>query len=153
MIGAGRARAERRGSSHTLAAAMTDLADFLATALPRQVETESAWHQRDLDARLALWSTREPVTLFGAGGACRYGSDEVRRIFRGAVTQIVTSRSFDYDLVAAGVGVELAYTVGYEHVSFNPGPVQDYTLRVTYLFRREDGEWRIIHRHGDYLRQ
>jgi hypothetical protein len=85
---------------------MTDLADFLATALPRQVETESAWHQRDLDARLALWSTREPVTLLGAGGACRSGSDEVRRIFRSAVTQIVACRSFDYDMVAAGVGGE-----------------------------------------------
>jgi ketosteroid isomerase-like protein len=103
--------------------------------------------------RLALWSTREPVTLFGAGGACRSGSNEVRRMFRRAVTQIVPCRSFDYDLVAAGTGGELAYTVGYEHASFDPGPVQDYTLRVTYLYRREDGEWKIIHRHGDYLRQ
>ena len=132
---------------------MSDLADFLATALPRQIETESAWHQGDLDARLALWSTQEPVTLFGASGVCSSGSDEVRRVFGRAVTQIVACRSFNYDLVAAGVSGELAYTVGYEHTSFDPGPVQDYTLRVTYLYRREDGEWKLIHRHGDYLRQ
>jgi ketosteroid isomerase-like protein len=146
-------QAERLGPARTLAAAETDLADFLATALPRQVETESAWHQRDLDARLALWSTREPVTLFGGGGACVSSSDEVRRNFRTAVTGIVPCRSFAYDLVAAGGGDELAYTVGYEHISFDPGPVQDYRLRVTYLYRRENGEWKIIHRHGDYLRQ
>jgi ketosteroid isomerase-like protein len=132
---------------------VTDLGDFLATALPRQVETESSWHQGDLDARLSLWSTREPLTLFGAGGACRSGSDEVQQIFRSVVTQIVPCRSFDYDLIAAGVGAGLAYTVGYEHTSFEPGPVQDYTLRVTYLYLREDGDWRIIHRHGDYLHQ
>jgi SnoaL-like domain len=24
-----------------------------------------------------------------------------------------------------------------------------YTLRTTHVFRREDGEWRIVHRHGD----
>jgi ketosteroid isomerase-like protein len=24
-------------------------------------------------------------------------------------------------------------------------------LRVTTVFRREDGEWRIVHRHGDSL--
>jgi ketosteroid isomerase-like protein len=142
-------QAERLGPARTLAAAETDLADFLATALPRQVETESAWHQRDLDARLALWSTREPVTLFGGGGACVSSSDEVRRNFRTAVTGIVPCRSFDYDLVAAGGGGELAYTVGYEHISFDPGPVQDYTLRVTYLYRRENGEWKIVHRHAD----
>ena len=35
---------------------MTDLADFLTKTLPRQVETEAAWHQGDLDARLAFWS-------------------------------------------------------------------------------------------------
>jgi ketosteroid isomerase-like protein len=146
-------QAERLGPARTPAVAETDLADFLATALPRQVETESAWHQRDLDARLALWSTREPVTLFGGGGACVSSSDEVRRNFRTAVTGIIPCRSFDYNLVAAGGGGELAYTVGYEHISFDPGPVQDYTLRVTYLYRRENGEWKIVHRHGDYLRQ
>jgi ketosteroid isomerase-like protein len=25
----------------------------------------------------------------------------------------------------------------------------EYTLRVTHVYRREDGEWRIVHRHGD----
>ena len=46
-------------------------------------------------------------------------------MFRRAVRQIVPCRSFDYDLVAASASGELAYTVGYEHVSFGPGPVQD----------------------------
>ena len=133
------------------AAPGADLDDFLATALPRQVDTEFAWHRGDLDARLASWSDREPVTLFGGGGACRSGGDEVRRLFRCAVTDIVPCRSLDYDLLAAGVDDELAYTVGYEHVSFPPGPVPPSTLRVTYLHRREAGEWKIVHRHGDHL--
>jgi ketosteroid isomerase-like protein len=139
------------GRREPSAAAAGDLDDFLATALPRQVDTEFAWHQGDPDARLASWSDREPVTLFGAGGACRSGSDEVRRLFRRAVTEIVPCRSLDYDLLAAGADGELAYTVGYEHVSFGPGPVRDDTLRVTYLHRREGGEWKIVHRHGDRL--
>jgi ketosteroid isomerase-like protein len=24
-----------------------------------------------------------------------------------------------------------------------------YTLRVTTILRREDGQWRVVHRHGD----
>lgn len=133
-------------------AAPPDLAGFLASALPRQVESESAWHQRDLDARLNQWSTREPVTLFGGGGACLVGSGEVRRNFRTVVAGIIPCRSFRYDLAAAGCGGALAYTAGFERVSFAPGDADDYSLRVTYVYRRERGEWKTVHRHADYLR-
>ncbi|MEU0793082.1 nuclear transport factor 2 family protein [Amycolatopsis sp. NPDC005961] len=50
----------------------------------------------------------------------------------------------------AGASGDLAYTVGFEQntVSINGWPAT-YTLRVTHVYRREDGEWRIVHRHGD----
>jgi ketosteroid isomerase-like protein len=35
------------------------------------------------------------------------------------------------------------------HSGAPPGP---YPLRVTTVFRREDGEWRIVQRHGDSLK-
>jgi hypothetical protein len=41
--------------------------------------------------------------------------------------------------------------VGYEHtsVSWDGTPLEPYTLGVTHVYRREDGEWRIVHRHAD----
>ena len=24
------------------------------------------------------------------------------------------------------------------------------TIRVTHIYRKEDGEWRLVHRHGDF---
>jgi hypothetical protein len=30
-------------------------------------------------------------------------------------------------------------------------PAQDWTLRVTLVFRRDDGDWRLVHRHADPL--
>jgi hypothetical protein len=30
------------------------------------------------------------------------------------------------------------------------GPVEPYILRVTQVYR-EDGEWKVVHRHGDQL--
>ena len=34
-------------------------------------------------------------------------------------------------------------------VSVHGGPRQPNTLRVTQVYRREDGDWKLIHRHGD----
>jgi ketosteroid isomerase-like protein len=57
------------------------------------------------------------------------------------------------ELLAAGVSGDLAYTVELEHtsVSVDGVPVEPYTLRVTQVYRREDGEWKVIHRHGDQI--
>jgi ketosteroid isomerase-like protein len=45
-----------------------------------------------------------------------------------------------------GVSGDLAYAVGYEHtsVSMDGAPVEPYTLRVTHVYRREDGGWKLI---------
>lgn len=41
--------------------------------------------------------------------------------------------------------------MGFEHKRFDvDGEPADYTLRVTHVYRREAGEWRIVHRHGDH---
>jgi hypothetical protein len=106
--------------------------------------------QRDLDARLALWSTREPVTLFG-------GRRLYVRLRRGAA-DVPKGGEADRPVpvlrLRPGRGQrQRGARLHGGYVSFGPGPVQDYTLRVTYLYRREDDEWKIIHRHGDFLRQ
>ena len=142
-------QAERLGPARTLAAAQTDLADFLAAALPRQVETESAWHQRDLDARLGLWSTREPVTLFGGGGACYVqqrrgpaeweGGDGDRPV---PVLRLRLGRGWRRRRAGLHRGIRA-------HLSPTPARSRTSTLRVTYLYRRENGEWKIVHRHAD----
>jgi ketosteroid isomerase-like protein len=43
--------------------------------------------------------------------------------------------------------VELEHT----SVSVDGVPAEPYTLRVTQVYRREDGEWKVVHRHGDQL--
>jgi ketosteroid isomerase-like protein len=44
----------------------------------------------------------------------------------------------------------MAFTGGFERTraSIN-GERRQYVLRVTQIYRREDGEWRVAHRHAD----
>jgi ketosteroid isomerase-like protein len=44
----------------------------------------------------------------------------------------------------------MAYTVQREITSTTVnGEPREYVLRVTQVYRREDGNWKVIHRHGD----
>jgi hypothetical protein len=45
---------------------MTDVDDFPAEIHPRLVAELQALHNGDPQPRLAMWSTKDPVTLFGA---------------------------------------------------------------------------------------
>ena len=129
---------------------MSDLDDFLATILARQVEAEEALHNGDPGPRLAMWSTQDPVTVLGAMKDV-IGAEEAAEVFRWLATRFSDLTDYRFELVAAGASGDLAYTVGYEHMSFSMdgAPVEPWTLRVTHVYRREDGEWKTVHRHAD----
>lgn len=129
----------------------TDVDDFLAEMLPKQVAAETAIHNGDAEPRLALWSRKDPVTLYGAkASGTGTGWDDLSAIFRTVASRFSDSTKYDFEVVAAGASGDLAYTVGYEHNRVRvEGQPRTYTLRVTHVYRREDGQWRIVHRHAD----
>ncbi len=132
---------------------MSELDAFLGEAIPRQIRAERAIHDGELTLRTEMWSRADPVTLFGAWGPCNSGWDDVSRTFRWVASRFSHCTDYTFDLVAAGVSGDLAYTVGYERysASVDGGPVTSNVLRVTHVYRREGGEWQIVHRHGDPL--
>ncbi len=128
---------------------VTETDEFLAEVLPAQRAADKALHNGDVEPRLALWSHRDPVTLYGAklSGS---GWTDLESMFREVASWFSDSQAFEFEVIAAGASGDLAYTVGYERnegrMKGNPGV---YTLRVTHVYRREEGRWRIVHRHAD----
>jgi ketosteroid isomerase-like protein len=129
---------------------MSETEKFLAATMPRLTEAEIALINGDASQRIAMWSRNEPVTLFGAA-ATRTGWAEARRTFEQLGSLFSDCTAYEIEIVAAGASGDLAYLVAFEHAtaSVNGVPVEPFTLRVTTVFRREDGEWRVVHRHGD----
>jgi ketosteroid isomerase-like protein len=126
---------------------------FVDATMPRLVEAEHALHNGDAGPRHAMWSRKEPVTVFGAWLSCA-GQDDVRGVFDKLAETFSDCTSYGEELVAAGASGDLAYTVTYENTSASVnGEPRTYTLRVTHVYRREDGEWKIVHRHGDTLEE
>jgi len=132
---------------------MSDLDDFVAETHPRLIAELRALHNGDPGPQLETWSPQDPVTIFGAKVPLRRGWDEVSETLRWLAARWTDSTDYRFDLVAAGVSGDLAHMVGFEHIanSVEGVPVEPYTLRVTHVFRRQQGEWKIAHRHADYV--
>ncbi|MDQ0851882.1 ketosteroid isomerase-like protein [Arthrobacter sp. B3I9] len=132
---------------------MSERDDFMAWVGLRLKDAEIALHNGDAAPRSAIWSTREPVTVLGAWTSGS-GPEEVGHIFRQLEASFSDCTSYSHEVIAADVMGDLAYTVGYEHTSASVNGVpRDYTLRVTQIYRREEGEWKVAHRHADTLEQ
>lgn len=131
---------------------MTETEDFLAATVARLHDAETALHHGDAAPRKAMWSRSEPVTLFGAAMSGT-GWSEIEPIFDALERSFSDCISFRNEIVAAYASGDLAYTVAFEHTtcSVNGGPPQPYVLRVTTVFRRDDADWKVVHRHGDPL--
>ena len=129
---------------------MTELDTFLESTLPRLKAADTALHNGDASQRIAMWSHTDPVTCFGAAASAT-GWTEIRPIFDALGSRFSDCASFEFELLAAGVSGDLAYLVGIEHTiaSIAKAPAVPYSLRVTTVLRRERGEWKIVHRHGD----
>lgn len=125
---------------------------FLEVMLPEQIRAEVAIHNGDLTPRLSTWSQRDPVTLFGAAFSFTSGWKDLRAVFDWLADTFVACATYDFELLAADASGDLAYTVGIERyrATTADGRVVENELRVTHVYRREDGAWRIVHRHGDH---
>ena len=123
---------------------------FLTATMPKLHQAEVALHNGDAGPRLAMWSHDSSVTLFGGvmGG---FGWAEIEQIFRRLGASFSDCSSFDNEVIATRAGGDLAYTVAFEHTtaSVHAGPPSAYVLRVTTVFHRQAGGWKVIHRHAD----
>lgn len=105
----------------------------------------------DPEPYMRLWSRADDVSLFGAYGPCRQGWDQVSQTFRWVATRFTRGELRCEDLIV-NVSGDLAYTVGYEKgtVAVDGEEPEPMSIRVTQIYRREDGQWRLMHRHADF---
>ena len=129
---------------------MTEVDAFLEAVVPTLIAAETTLHDGDATQRIAMWSRHDPLTLFGAAVTTQ-GWESVLATFDWLGSTFSNCTSYTYEVVAAGASGDLAYLVGIERTtaSLERRPPASYSLRSTTIFRREDGAWRVVHRHGD----
>jgi ketosteroid isomerase-like protein len=129
---------------------MSEVDDFLSIVIPRYIEVEKALSSGDVEPRLTMWTRRDPVSVVGAAGPVRTGWTEVEKSFRWIAARFSDCTDYDLDVITADVRGDLAYVVCWERAKLRmDGEPTTIVLRVTHIYRREDGQWKNAHRHAD----
>jgi ketosteroid isomerase-like protein len=133
------------GQAHNTDADVTEL-------VQRTAEAAAAYIRGDIRRYLSLIKHGDDYSLMPPyGGEPRRGfdveaaMDATPRMFQGGEAEL--------DVVQTLASGDLAVIVAIERQRGKVGglPEQDWSLRVTLVFRREGPEWRLVHRHGDPL--
>jgi ketosteroid isomerase-like protein len=99
-----------------------------------------------------LFSHQEDVTLANPFGPPARGWEQVTATMERAASNLRDGDMVAFENLAKYVTPELGYTVWVERQQAKVGGRPDVTpfaLRVTMIFRPEDGEWKVVHRHAD----
>jgi ketosteroid isomerase-like protein len=100
---------------------------------------------------LELWSHAEDVSLMGGVGGHQVGIHDVMELLT-AAAKTLNYETWDAQNLANGFNDTLGFTVELERLTRQiDGKTEEMSLRATTIYRREDGAWKVIHRHGDNL--
>jgi ketosteroid isomerase-like protein len=117
-----------------------------------QLDGEAALVRGDVAPRLELWSHHDPVTLFAAVGPTKAGWAELEPTFHAVAARLSGGRDVRYDLLAFDVSGDVAWSAGIARfvVSMDGAPAAPAAIRLTHAYRREAGEWKVVHEHSDF---
>ena len=126
-----------------------DLAELVA----RMDEAAGAYVRGDIDRYLDLFGHADDYTLMPPyGGETVHGYADTPE-HRAATRAFFAAGQASFDLARSYASGDLAVLVGVErqHAEVGELPDQDWSLRVTVVFRRVGDGWEIVHRHADPL--
>ena len=127
----------------------------LRAFLPRFQSATEQFMNGNKQPWIDLASRRDDATIMGGWGAYERGWDQVGPRYDWAATRFRPSGAkLQVEVLSSGTSGDLAYVVSIERAAalvVGKDKPRLHELRVTHLFSKEGGDWKLIHRHADPL--
>jgi ketosteroid isomerase-like protein len=130
--------------------------DDVGKLIERVREAARALIQGEVRRYFALVNEAPDYTLMPpTGGPTRHGFDSSPATIEALEDFFAGDGEADLEVEHSYASGDLVVLVGVErqHGTVGGLPEQDWSLRVTLVFRREGSDWRLVHRHADALVQ
>jgi ketosteroid isomerase-like protein len=130
-----------------------ELSDF-ESFMRRREDAARAYVSGDPGPLRDIAAQESPASFFGPQGGIVAGSSQVWSAYEQGAAAFGPGGDSHFEVVHMEASGDLAYWVGVQRADVNLAARSERTpmeLRITEIFRREDGEWKLVHRHADQL--
>lgn len=128
-------------------------ANAVADLVKRADEKNAAFMRGDMDRWSSLVRFAPDFTLMQPfGGPASHGFDaspkrlaELSQYFKNGETRLEVQQTYELD------GIVALVTIEHQRAEVGGLPAQDWSLRVTEIYRKNGPDWQLAHRHADPL--
>ena len=128
------------------------MAESLKDFMSRREAASNDYIAGDPTALQAMLTRADPATFLPPNGAVVEGAEVVEQAQVAGAAAFGPGSTGHFKVLSSGSSGDLAYWTGRQVASMEirgqDQPVE-MVLRTTEVFRREDGEWKLVHRHAD----
>ncbi|TIN45353.1 MAG: DUF4440 domain-containing protein [Mesorhizobium sp.] len=125
----------------------------VADLVERSAEANSALMRGEITKYYEVTPHTEDFLLMAPFGGKPTRAAELTAERIEAMGRFFKNGTFEHELLQAYGSADMVVLAIIErpHVEVGGLPAQDWPLRVTLVYRREEAEWRLVHRHADPL--
>jgi ketosteroid isomerase-like protein len=131
---------------------MADPQEDFAGFLARREVVSTDYISGNPKGLLELSTCHDPSTFFPPSGARFHGATEVNAANERGAQVFGGGSTGHFEILQSGSSGDLGFWTGIQHAKVvmkgHDEPVA-MELRTTEVFRREDGQWKLVHRHAD----